>query len=109
MVGLWTQTGCPPWGPSRAPVHRQHPELTAPALSGTLTLTCPTSPGGVCAPVEASVHLPAASAEQQCTRQHHEGTPDKERHHHHQEQIVVQDRVGLCLRGQQVRGQGQWA
>ena len=55
------------------------------------------------------MRLPAAPAEQKRTRQHREGAPDKERHHHHQQQIAVQDWARLCLRGQQVRGQGQWA
>lgn len=72
-------------------------------------VTCPSSPGvgRDCAPVEAGA-LPAAPAEQQCTPTAPRGRPPTNSHHHHQQQIAVQDWAGLCLRGQQVRGQGQW-
>lgn len=60
-------------------------------------------------PVEALVDFPAAPAQEQHTRQHHEGSPNKERHHHHHQHIVVQD--GVRLRLWRTRGQvlpGLW-
>lgn len=55
------------------------------------------------------MNFPAAPAQEQHTRQHHEGSPNKERHHHHHQHIVVQDGVRLRLWGS--RGQvlpGLW-
>lgn len=64
------------------------------------------------APVDAPVDFPAAPAEQQRAREHHEGAPNEERHHHHQQHVVVQDGVGLSLRGPALRvragGRGLW-